>query len=315
MSSNIPDTGPVSCAALAQNVVSRIAEATPPPHQLPHSPWRHAIPQPLGQHEAVLNFNVVVATHHKTGTVWMSTVFKAIARKLGATYVDFWSNYGRLERGLRSPFVLLNHDSTFLQHADILRRRDVRILHIIRDPRDVLISAMHYHKTSSEPWLHEAVPGNENVSYQQRLNALATPFEQFVFELENSTSSTIEAMLEWQYGSENCLEVRYEELWSDRSMALWSRILEFLGFDGREQELGRACFWEHSLFGEAGRANRRHARSGEVAQWKSEFTPELARAFVYHFPDALQVLGYETDERWIEELEKAATSTRDSMVG
>jgi hypothetical protein len=261
-----------------------------------------------------LNFNVVVATHHKTGTVWMATVFEAITRQLGAAYVDFWAHYGRLEHEITSPFVLLNHDSTFLQHADILRRRDVRILHVIRDPRDVLISAMHYHKTSSESWLHEAAPGKGNVSYQQRLNALATPFEQYVFELENATSSTIDGMLEWQYGRENCIEVRYEELWQDRSMALWSDILDFLGFDERERELCRSCFWEHSLFGEAGRANRRHARSGEVAQWKNEFTPELARAFVYHFPDALRVLGYETDERWIEELEKTAKPRADSMA-
>jgi hypothetical protein len=254
--------------------------------------------------------NVVIATHHKTGTVWMSTVFKSIARELGANYVDFWSHYGRLERSLKPPFILLNHDSTFLQHADVLRRPDVRILHLVRDPRDVLISAMHYHKTSDEPWLHEKVPGNDNAPYQQRLNALPTPFEQYVFELENSTGSTIEAMLDWQYGRTNCLEVRYEDLWRDRSLELWSRIVEFLGFDERERRLSRACFWQHSLFGEAGSANRRHARSGEAAQWKREFTPELAEVFLNRFPDVLQVLGYETDDRWIEQLEPGTLPAR-----
>lgn len=252
-----------------------------------------------------MKHNVVVATHHKTGTVWMATVFKAITRELGATYVDFWAHYGRLERALKPPFILLNHDSTFLQHADLLRRPDVRILHLIRDPRDVLISAMHYHKTSDEPWLHERGPGNHNIPYQQRLNALPTAFDQYVFELENSTGSTIDAMLDWQYGRANCLEVRYEDLWLDRSLELWSRIVEFLGFDAREQRIAQTCFWKHSLFGDAGAANRRHARSGEAAQWKREFTPELAEAFLDRFPDALQVLGYETDDCWIEELRTA----------
>jgi hypothetical protein len=259
-----------------------------------------------------MKYNVVVATHHKTGTVWMSTVFKAIARRLGAKYVDFWSHYGRLERALKPPFILLNHDSTFLQHADVLRRQDVRILHLIRDPRDVLISAMHYHRTAKEPWLHEKLPGNDNVPYQQKLNALATAHEQYLFELENSTASTIEAMLDWQYDRPNCLEMRYEDLWRDRSMALWSRIVDFLGFEGSEQDACRTCFWEHSLFGAAGKANRQHARSGEAAQWKGEFTPELALAFVQRFPDALQVLGYEDDDHWIESLAKAAKPAKAS---
>jgi len=78
--------------------------------------WEHAVKQ-----------NIVVATHHKTGTVWMATVFKAIARRLDANYVDFWSHYGRLDRVLKTPFILLNHNSIFSQHAKELRRKDVRM--------------------------------------------------------------------------------------------------------------------------------------------------------------------------------------------
>ena len=246
--------------------------------------------------------NIVVATHHKTGTVWMSTVFKAVARRLGANYVDFWTHYGRLARVLTTPFILLNHNSIFSQHAKQLRREDVRILHLIRDPRDVLISAMHYHKKADEPWLHEKVPGSNDAPYQQRLNSFATLHEQYLFELENATSNTIEAMLDWQYDRPNCLEVRYEDLWSDRSLSLWRQISSFLGFESAELEVCQQCFWEHSLFGKAPRANRRHARSGEAAQWKQEFTPELAQAFLDRFPDALQLLGYEEDDQWIESL-------------
>lgn len=249
-----------------------------------------------------MKHNVVIATHHKTGTVWMSTVFKAIARRLGAHYVDFWSHYGRLDRVLKPPFILLNHNSIFSMHASSIRRDDVRLLHLIRDPRDVLISAMHYHRKADEPWLHERIAGSNQPSYQQRLNALATVHEQYVFELENATGSTIEAMLDWQYDRPNCLEIRYEDLWSDRSLTLWREAASFLGFEGAELDVCDKCFWEHSLFGQASRANRRHARSGETAQWKSEFTPELARAFLDRFPDALEALGYEDDDRWIESL-------------
>lgn len=253
-----------------------------------------------------MKFNVVVATHHKTGTLWMSSVFNAIAKALGARYLDFWSHYGRLDPLLRTPFVLFNYDSRFRQHSDILARDDVRILHLIRDPRDVLISAMHYHKISDEAWLHQTVPGSDDVPYQRKLNSFATPFEQYLFEMENASSSTIEDMLDWQYDRANCLEIRYEDLRLDHSLALWAQILAFLGFDQAEQNTCRECIWNHSLFGRAAGLNRRHVRSGDVAQWKRVFTRKLAQAFIYRFPDALQELGYEPDDRWIERLGEAA---------
>jgi hypothetical protein len=249
-----------------------------------------------------MRFNVVVATHHKTGTVWMSTVFKAISKGLGSPFIDFWLHYDRLDQLLKPPFVLFNHDSLFLQYSDVLARHDVRVIHLIRDPRDVLISAMHYHKTSAEAWLQQPAPGHGGIGYQRKLTSLATPFEQYLFELENATSSIIEDMLDWQYDHANCLEVRYEDLRLDHRLALWSQVVNFLGFDETEQDLCKDCFWKHSLFGGAAGVNLRHARSGDVAQWKRSFTPELAHAFVERFPDALQVLGYEPDDRWIERL-------------
>jgi len=86
-----------------------------------------------------MKYSVVVATHHKTGTVWMDGVFKNIARDLGVQYIDFRSQYGCLGDALSKPFILLNCDSNFREHSDILNRDDVRILHLVRDPRDVLI--------------------------------------------------------------------------------------------------------------------------------------------------------------------------------
>ena len=119
-------------------------------------------------------------------------------------------------------------------HLPVLSRADVRILHLIRDPRDVLISALHYHRTAREAWLRQPAPSDDNVAYQHKLNSLGSVLEQYLFELENSAGDTIDDMLDWQYGRANCLEVRYEDLWVDHSMALWSRIASFLGFEDAE---------------------------------------------------------------------------------
>jgi hypothetical protein len=260
------------------------------------------------RYQIAMKYSVVVATHHKTGTVWMDGVFKAIARELDVEYVDFRPQHGRLTEALRKPFILLNYDSNFREYAYILNRDDVRVLHVVRDPRDVLISAMHYHKRSSESWLHEPVPGYDNVTYQRRLRALPTKFDQYVFEMEHSTAGTLGDLLKWQYGRANCFEARYEDLRQDVQLSCWKRISAFLGFDEREQQIASRCFWQNSLFGGLSRIGNKHVRSGDIAQWKCEFTRDLGYAFLTRFPDALQSLGYEVDNGWITNLAVSGTT-------
>src|SRR5260370_468083 len=72
-----------------------------------------------------MKYNVVVATHHKTGTVWMDGVFKAIARDMGVEYLDFSSHSGRLADALRKPFILFNHDSNFREYEEA--RQDAQL--------------------------------------------------------------------------------------------------------------------------------------------------------------------------------------------
>jgi hypothetical protein len=246
-----------------------------------------------------MKYNIVVATHHKTGTVWMDGVFKAIAREVGVEYVDFRSRHRCLADASRKPFILLNYDSNFREYSHALNRDDVRVLHVVRDPRDVLISALHYHKKSTESWLHEPIPGYDNVTYQRRLRALPVKFDQYVFEMEHSTAGTLRDLLNWRYGRANCFEARYEDLRQDAQLNYWRRISVFLGFDEREQQISGRCFWQNSLFGGLSRVGNKHVRSGDVAQWKREFTKDLGDAFVARFPDALQSLGYELDNGWV----------------
>lgn len=266
-----------------------------------------------------MKYNIVVATHHKTGTVWMDGVFKAIADDVGAHYLDFRSEYGRLEQRLQEPFVLFNYDFDFRDCAHILERDDVRVLHLIRDPRDVLISAMHYHRKSAESWLHTPVPGYNNVTYQRRLKEMPTRLDQYVFEMEHSTAGTLRGMQEWQYGRANCFEARYEDLRQDTDLAYWTRITDFLGFDEAEQISCRRRFWQNSLFGGLSRLGNKHVRSGDVAQWKREFDRELAYAFVAYFPNVLQMLAYEPDNKWLFDVPDDAaselTATLKRLVG
>src|SRR5260370_40827868 len=97
-------------------------------------------------------------------------------------------------------------------------------------------------------------------------------------------------------------------------MKYWREISAFLGFDEGEQELCCRRFWENSLFGGLWRLGNKHVRSGDVAQWKREFTLALAFAFLRRFPDALQSLGYERDNRWIVDLDATGADDLTSVL-
>lgn len=211
--------------------------------------------------------------------------------------------------------MLFNNDADFRSQPGLLERRDVRILHVIRDPRDILISAMHYHKRASESWLHRPAPRYRGETYQRALRSKPTKFDQYVFEMENSTGCTLHGVRHWQYGRPNCFEARYEHLRQDTDFAYWRRILAFLGLDERQQERAVQRFWQNSLFGGLTRFGNRHIRSGEVAQWTREFNVRLGYAFLERFPGLLQTLKYERDPRWILDLPLSEPAGMPAQLG
>ena len=128
--------------------------------------------------------------------------------------------------------------------------------------------------------------------------------------MEHSTAGTLHDLQQWQYGRANCFEARYEDLRRDDQLTYWQRISAFLGFDEKEQQISGQCFWQNSLFGGLSRVGNKHVRSGNVAQWKREFTRDLGCAFLLRFPDTLKSLGYETNNSWVSTLRQPRETGR-----
>ena len=150
---------------------------------------------------------ILVGTHHKTGTVWMQKTFRQIAKTLGLDFVNL----------LRDPppycgEVLFHPHSGF---DDTITAGDFRGLHLVRDPRDIAISALRYHRDLKELWLHEPRDEFGGVTYQEKLNSLS-PDEQFLFDLHGSTSDTLRQILAWRYDDPRFFEATYEQLITDQ---------------------------------------------------------------------------------------------------
>ncbi len=238
--------------------------------------------------EAV-SHRVLIGTHHKTGTVWLRNVFIPLCRELGLIF------HAGKQKDLPLTFnVFLENHSQFELDKIV---DDYRGLHIIRDPRDRIVSGCFYHQKSSEEWLHVKRDDFDGMTYQEKICSLPTLEDKLHFEMENSGANGIREMLSWDYNNESFIEIQYEDLIEDRDLTLFHKIFTFLSFSGRTIPIALKHAYENSLF--SGSLQKSvHIRSGKARQWEKHFQPDHKQKFVELFGDALIQLGYEKNNDW-----------------
>ncbi|WP_286829103.1 sulfotransferase domain-containing protein [Kordiimonas sp. UBA4487] len=230
----------------------------------------------------------------------MRRVFKDVAAAIGSDFVDLREADAAAVPQKNTIYL---EDHTHFP-APFLKRK-VRGIRIVRDPRDVVISGAHYHARSSEAWLHEAKPFFDGKTYAEMINSFETITDRYRFEMDNAAADTIAAMTDakgdkaqQQFLEQNFLTVKYEDLVEDTELTEFSKVCRHLKLPVRK---AKSAFLKHSLFANKNAVGH-HGRSGKKAQWKTVFDQKLGRAFADRHQRSLEILGYETDDSWIESL-------------
>lgn len=164
--------------------------------------------------------------------------------------------------------------------------------HIVRDPRDVLISSANYHSWSHEAWLHRRRSDFGDRSYQEVIRDL--PFAEAVrFEMRHSAGRAIRDMLSFDRRG-RFADFKYEEFMLDRGGAAADRLFEHLGFAGREREVCLELFEASRLRREpeVGIGLRQHVQNLDLYQWRYMYGPDLLESFCERFADGAERLGY-----------------------
>lgn len=226
---------------------------------------------------------ILIGTHHKVLTVFLGRVFRTFAALTARSY----------DRGMGKVLnyeadVLIDHHSTF--QFDWLTG-PWKGLHVVRDPRDVLVSAANYHTRSSEPWLHRPDEKLGGRTYQDVVKSLPTLEDRMLFELDHVVGEDIAAMLAWDYARPGMLELRYENLVGPDASRNFADATAQWGLPPAEHDLLVRLF-DYFSIGKPGTKGNAHIRNAAAGQWAQHFTPAVTARFEDLFPGAAERLGY-----------------------
>lgn len=283
--------------------------------------------------------------HHKCATQYIKAVVKHVAGWLGLTFeaVDAVIAPDAEADGMLRYHFHIKHKGCVEPSADILyfanasaaaiaaltARSDYCGFHVIRDPRDIVVSGYYSHLYS-----HLITEDNREWAdaWRQRLAAAPSLEEGLVLELEFEAANFAN-LRGWDYANAKVLELRYEELIVDpyatfaQALSFWGLRLPRLGLPTlatmllqhrHRRGLGvpmpqRRCLpqpllkrivdlnaFERKAGGRAPGAEdiRHHYRKGVAGDWRNYFTPRVTAAFKERYGDLLVALGYETSLDW-----------------
>lgn len=263
--------------------------------------------------------------HHKCASTTQHRLFSEIctaagrrAGYIGNVYPESLQEF--IQENAYDAISLGNADPVFLHELN-----NFKGFHLIRDPRDIIISAYYSHRYS-----HPTDGWEDMARHRELLNSMPED-EGLLLELDFwPTKVTIERMSEWNYKDSRILECRFEDFITDVSS--WVRklcehwdisIVDYPGAlnnltsnwnvaTSKIRGIRRASISVNklsknqiteiaskisfkSLSGGRGRGEKdkkSHYRSGKPGEWRKHFTPRLKAAFLERFPDVLNNTNY-----------------------
>ena len=274
----------------------------------------------MGRVEPRRESPIYICCYHKVGTKLLRKVFKNISKDFGWKFAAVSGLCTSVPSGC--DVILFPHS---LVDLDAIKHPFTTI-HVIRDPRDVVVSGYLYHMRCREPWCtntnidfshpirYPVVPRSQEHrpedwkneylrslngrSYQSNLQAMSQE-EGILFEMDHYGSWTIAEMEAWNYSRPNTLELKFEDLMRSFERSFVS-MFEHLGFSEEQTRAATAIAVVEDINKMTDKEimMNNHISSRSTSKWSRYFTEDLKQAFKSRFPDTLQRLGYESSDDW-----------------
>ena len=253
--------------------------------------------------------------HHKCGSTWFRRISENVCKSLALSYA-YEHNSMNIRPNISSFFSKNEIDFLVFANADknfIDDDAQFRAFHVIRDPRDLVVSGyyshLYSHTLKGSPELREHRDQLKSVEQDEGL------FKEMLFD-----AKFLGHMYNWNYKDERILELKYEDVLRDSSLIF--KAYENLGLVNQPVR-GRARRWifknyktrvmssarmnriiESHSFKAISKRNvgeenvKSHFRKGISGDWKNHFNEEHKEYFKKEFGEVLIKLGYEKDSSW-----------------
>jgi hypothetical protein len=246
--------------------------------------------------------------HHKAASDWIHNIARDACQEMGLNYV-YIHNARQFDHDLGSFVRREKIDFLTYANADLSEVKDclncIRGFHVVRDPRDITVSAYFSHLYS-----HSADDFPRLVGHREKLRQ-STKEQGLLLELEFEKPN-FDKMNSWDYALPNVLELKMEQIIREPGEH-FRRIFAFLGvldgdggglprkFTAKDLAaiLDRYDFAKQSGGRKPGQEDpKSHYRKGVPGDWKNHFTEEHKTSFKQNFNDLLVKLGYEQSDNW-----------------
>lgn len=195
---------------------------------------------------------------------------------------------------LRPGDVAYGHLHALPEVVSFLCRQGFATYFIVRDPRDVAVSHVHYVTEMAPKHAHHAHYTQELQNFDERLRTsiLGRPDWDEPFP---DIGKRFEPYLGWLVRPEVCT-LRFEDFVGDQKTCLL-RVIDFAVDRGFSLNCEKGLAVE-ALASGIDPHNSPTFRKGKVGGWRERLTPEHKRLFKEVAGDALIRLGYEQDYDW-----------------
>ncbi|WP_436516315.1 sulfotransferase domain-containing protein [Ekhidna sp. To15] len=225
--------------------------------------------------------------------------------------------------------IVTNSSIAYLEQIDFNRA-----FHVIRDPRDIVVSSYFSHLVS-----HKTDIWKDLLSHREQLKNLSKE-EGLIFEIEDCRKQQFIDMANWNYNQPQILELKFEDFFADLDNQ-WRIILEHLGYNVKDGEAplirklishynrlvlklnekfhtkAYSLYFDNFIFNSQvdqilkrknyfERGGRKagsedishHYRKGISGDWKNHFSEPIKECFKSNWGELLINLGYEEDMNW-----------------
>jgi len=240
---------------------------------------------------------IIVASHHKAGSTYAKKCFSEIAFVLGYDYHFY--GYGEtpdpiITSQAKNKILCFSH-ACIETIAEIITRQApeaFRLVHFIRDPRTLIVSATKYHSNADEHWL--SIPKSEygGKSYQQYITGLACYSDQLIFEMNNGSHEALQEMGNIYTSKLATITIKLEEISWDASGFMHHKLSEHLVDDTSMQSAVKTILMKNSLF--ALPSTPRHARTMLSCNTRNDLQDYALISYCKLYGHLHSILGYKT---------------------